>query len=326
MTSVSAGGVPTEIRVQHLDFLTISMAVAFARCPRKFFYSYEASLRSKEVHPALIFGEAMHKAFPVAHVTGDLSQAMDAFLSVWQHTTSQDEKRNPDNAQLMLWNFIQAHQPGRALYELVVPPKSMITISDRTSPYEVPFALDFGLPFPLAGRIDAICRHRDTKELWGLEYKTTSELSDRFINSFRFNPQACCYTTALQTLLGEPIKGMILEGVLVSKTRQDSRPQLLYIQQHQLDDFATWIRWIGHQIVAMQEQGAADGMDPTSGEAWPQQYTGCNPYPMFAQPGYNCEYGDLCSIEDWRLLASIFRRERYMPFVVGGVDHQTING
>jgi len=67
----------------------------------------------------------------------------------------------------------------------------MLKIEDSVSDMEVPFALDIGLAVPLVGRVDCLGLHRDTREPWGIEWKTTSELSTRFLEGFTFNPQVC---------------------------------------------------------------------------------------------------------------------------------------
>jgi hypothetical protein len=277
------------------EWLSISSLVSFARCPRKFFYGSGCRLSSVGDKPALDFGTAIHKGFPECLV-GDhstkLMRAMQAFMSCWRPELN-DDKRNPIRAQAMFNDVIATHY--NSIYQLLPPPNGALSIEDKVSDYEIPFAIDIGLDVPLVGRIDGWGRHRDTGEIWGVELKTSSELSARFLDSFQFNPQPLCYTLALKGLSKENVRGVMIEGLRVSKTNAETAIHPIYVQDHHLDAFIKWAQFIGGMILECEKRGE-----------FLQYPSGCGPYSMFGSPGYQCEYMQLCQVHDWTTLKNLY--------------------
>lgn len=318
------GSDPTKIVITPVDFWTVSMWVAFSRCERLHFYLYESSLKFPMPPPAFLFGEAMHVALPTAHITGDLHVATADFMKVWSKTPQEDEKHNKEMAQIILLEFIKKHGGGRSPYELILPPKNTLAISDRVSPYEIAFAQPIpGMHIPFCGRMDGLCRMKDTGEMWVLEYKTTSELSERFLQGFQFNPQITAYTTMANVIFkdeleGKPIKGGIMQGLFKPKPLKtkapsgDSEIQRVYVKQNHMEEFVQTLQYDCARMHAMELADSAEGVVPAT--HWPKRRTGCNPYSQFAQAGYTCAYSPICDVEDWRLLRSMLVYERYFPF------------
>lgn len=296
--------------------LSISSLLSFARCPRKYFYSSGCRLQSLDgPHPALMFGSAMHNALPEL-LQGEEATKMDRAIAKFRaifteeiDTLSNDSKRNISRAKAMLYDFYCSHSASGSLYQLVPPPAARLKIEDEVSDWEVPFALDIGLSVPLVGRIDALVRHRDTKRLWGLEWKTSSELSTRFIQSFQNSPQVIAYTLALRIFTSEPVEGIMVEGIRVSPKNCETMLMPISVPDFKVDAFIKWARYNGNMLLECERLGE-----------FPQFLSGCNPYSMFGSPGYDCDFAALCSVPDWTQLKGLYAVGDDRPFVLKAVD------
>jgi len=239
----------------------------------------------------------MHKAVPVALQNFDLNESMSAFDSVWDEALA-DKKRSRRRAEANLGNFIHTHKDGRSLYKLLPPPASAIVTDSSVSDFEVAFAIDVGLPVPIAGRIDGLCQHRDSGKQMGWEFKTASRLTSSFFDCFEYNVQVLSYALALNTMT--QIDGFIVEGMLVDPKKVDCLAHPVYIQEHQLKAIHTWLNYYGSLLLACEAKFLSQGVE------FPQDFTGCSAYTHYYMPMAQCEFNDLCRVEDWRSLASIF--------------------
>lgn len=276
------------------DHISPSSLATFARCPRRFFFRHGCGLSRPGVATALKFGEAIHHAMPHAQ-RKDIEAALAAFDEVWDEGLA-DKKRSRGTAERILRTFISTR--SGSIYKLE-PPLEMPTTLEKISADEVPFAVDIEVEVPLVGRIDAIGRHRDTEERFGIEYKTTSEFSQRFFEGFVLNPQIACYSLALSLLSPESnFQGVILEALQVALTSCKTMAVPIRISNHLLGLTVDWCQnlWAGMQ------RGEETG-------EWPQNIAGCNPYASFGLPGYTCEFIQLCQSEDWTSLVGLFDRE-----------------
>lgn len=294
-------------------YLSVSTLISFARCPRRYFYS-KCGLQSHDEMLAPLYGSAMHAAVPVALETSDVTKSMAAFMSVWDEVESRldasgdsDPKRNRTTAERSLKHFIHTHQGQRSLYTLTPPPAGALVTNDKTSSYEVPWAIDIGLPIPLVGRFDSFCVHRDTGEPWILELKTTSQLNARFFDAHEMSPQNATYCLVGQTLTGQNVAGIMIEGMLVDAKKVENITQPVPIQQHHLEDILRWLRATGHSLLKCEQAAEEQLLGSDTGEHFLKDFTGCTPYPFFYTPGYRCEYADLCRVRDWRLLTSLYQ-------------------
>ena len=297
---------------QPRQWLSISSLVSFSRCPRKYFYSSGCRLGSPNgPHPALTFGQAIHKAHPQLLIGEDktkIERALKDFSSIWTSEVdaqAQDKKRNINVAYRMLLDFYQGHSNGRSIYELVEPPKSNLIIAEDTNDFEVPFAIDIGLRVPLVGRIDALVRHRDSKKLWALEWKTASEVSQRFLEGFQRSPQCLAYCLALRVLTQEPVEGTMVEGLLVSTSRNLTQLIPVPALDHHIENFIKWATLMGGLLLECERL-----------KEFPQHFTGCGPYSQFGMPGFSCEFGNLCDVPDWTRLKSLYATSEDRPFIL----------
>ena len=290
-------------------WLSPSALTNFRRCKRYYFYAQGCRLSSPDPAPALEFGKAMHRGFPYA-VKGDVATAMAEFAKDWNEEEFADDKRHTEGAYRIFKDLVERHSGNKALYELVKPPDTRLQ-TDDTSEYEVPFAIDIGAHIPVFGRADGIGRHRDTGELWAIEFKTTSQLGSWFIGSFVNNPQVLIYTLAISTLTGERIRGGIIEACKVPKGRgkNESMAIPVNVDEDQIDE-----------ILNLLYRTCLEIKDCEKAENFPKDYTACTTYPQFGSPGFRCRYERLCSVPDWTIFKDFYNvRDEPVELSVGGV-------
>lgn len=279
------------------EYLSISTLLSFARCPRRYFYQ-KNGLGPIDESPALSYGTAMHKAVPPASV-GDFDGAWDAFSSVWDDANANDT-RNNDRAYKSLKHYCHTHTSGRSLFKFIPPPAGNIEVSEEVHEYEVPFAIDIGLPIPLVGRIDGLVEHRDTGRPWGYEFKTAGRMNVNFFDSFEMNIQILTYALVLRTLTGDAIQGVMVEGMLCDGRKVENMVHPVYVQDHHIEDIVIWLKNQGQFLLAMEAQYLSDGVD------FPKDFTGCSAYTNFWIPSRRCEFSDLCRVPEWQMAKSLY--------------------
>ena len=274
-------------------YLSVSSLVSWARCPRKFFYE-TVGVKSPLPAPALLFGEAIHAALPLGIMEG-MKPALEAFDKIWDRDLEDGRNHSRNQAILMIGDFVRTHGGPNSLFSLLPPPASPgVKMNERVSDWEVPFAIDIGVSVPLVGRIDGLCRHRDTGEVWALEYKTTSQMTGWLQSGFQSNLQLIAYTLVMRTL-GAPVKGVIVDLLLKKKGKAQTVPQPYYISDQQINAFLQWVPWAWHEILKMEKN-----------QFFPQDRSGCHPYGQFAVGGFQCSFLDLCNAPEWTDLMSSF--------------------
>lgn len=314
-----------EIKYRRRKYLSVSTLISFARCHRKYFYE-KNGLRSPGLQLAPIYGSALHQAVPVALDTEDITLAMEAFLSGWVETEEQmdilgdtDKKRNRTCAKRSLEHFIFTHRGGKSIYKLIPPPEGAIPLGSKTSKFEVPWSLDIGLRVPLAGFMDSLCEHRDTKEPWIWELKSTSSpLGTRFFDAHEMYIQNLTYTLVGQTM-NVPIAGVMLEGLHVSHNKVDNQVQMIPVVQHHIEDVLGWLQRTGQALLNAEDEYASRmeeleanvnveefKITDQAHDAFPKDFTGCTPYTFFYSPGFRCDFADLCRVPDWRQLTDLY--------------------
>lgn len=290
--------------------LSINSLTNFARCPRRFFYNSGCGLVGGSIS-AMVFGEAMHSALPSAYL-GQIGVAHDKFQRIWnlgvaESRAFEDDKRNNERALAMIENFAETHLPGQAIYDLLEPPGGLKPPQglETGSNWEIPFAIDIGLDVPLVGRIDGLARHRDSKEIYALEWKTTSEMSSRFFEGFGLSPQLLCYSLVLAASGLEP-RGAILEALRVSPSNAETMALPIEIEPWKHIEFLKWAQFHGKLLLECERLGE-----------FPRHFSGCSTYSMFGQVGYTCDYKSLCSFEDWTTMRATMETRPEKEFIIG---------
>ncbi len=268
-----------------------------SRCPRLFYFQYGLGLRKiGREDTALVYGSAVHYALPACYPNGGgIDVAMDLFKNVWgDYDLKEDPKRNTNRVRLMLLDFIYKHKAENSNTTLVPPPPS-VDVLEKVSDNEVAFALDVGLPVPVVGRVDAVVTDNLSSHLWGDEYKTSARLGAQFLGGFNLSPQVLTYTMALRVLTGKQVDGCIIEGLLSAKTKTETLSHPIWVTTHSMDDIVQWYKYWFKMLLIYETSGS-----------FPKNLSMCTSYDSFGTSGFVCDFQDLCMVDDWRRLESMY--------------------
>lgn len=281
------------------------------RCLAKYMFSRLMGLvKADEVIIPLDYGTDMHCALPYCHngMSG-LKRATDEFSAHWngREHGDIDEKRNKSTAAASLEGFCAQHEPSTCPYEIMNLDHIKAPTFDRISPNEVPFLIDIGGPLSLAGRMDAIVIWKADGTVWAMDYKTASEISARYFDSFWNCPQALGYTLAATHLVPDKtVSGMIIDAVRTSKKNVENQMHPIFVREHQLESFIRFANSTAEAIL---------GCNRT--KTWPKRCTGCAPYAMFGMPGRVCPFKAICDSPDWKSMLKYYKKkEPFHPFKV----------
>tara|TARA_Y100000310_G_scaffold76106_1_gene72527 strand:- start:2603 stop:3505 length:903 start_codon:yes stop_codon:yes gene_type:complete len=284
-------------------WVSISSLLKFSRCERLYYYSSGQGLSSLVEPNYFSFGSAIHKAAPL-EILGRHEEALSAFGSEWDESRSDDWGRSVGRAQAMLENLGARFNKEDPLFDLLPAPTSNLSPKMDVSEWEIPIAVDLGMPVPFVARIDGWCQpHNKPEERWIVEYKTSRELSGRFLLSFETSIQLLSYALALAKN-GILVNGAYVVGMRVSNKNAETAIHPITFQPHQLEDTALWLQHKTAQLLAAEEKGV-----------FLKDLSGCHPYSTFGSHGYPCDFCHLCHlVEDWTSLKSAYRVEAEREF------------
>lgn len=286
-------------------FLDVSSLNAFRRCEARYAFRHLLHLANGEPTPALDYGSAVHCAMPFLQ-RGDLDGAISHFRASWESSGNEpDEKRNTLCAVEMLTRWHMERFVGKTIpYHIIEPPSGVLEPEERYSDQEFAFCVSLSSDaLPFAGRTDAVARANIDQARWVVEYKTTSELSDRAIKAFVLNSQIVGYCVATSILTGERVTGAFLELLRVSKANPDNLCLPISVSESVMDSFIQLFCDTSRQITHCCESCC-----------FQQDFSACTPYPAFGSHGYMCEYASLCQSPDWRTLLGAYVRSEWKPF------------
>lgn len=288
-----------------LKYIDPSRFCNIRRCPAMFMLSRLMGLKEQgRTMMAADYGTDMHEALPHCYSMDNLSKAQEIFKTRWEARNYPfDDKRNIDNANRTLEEFCGTHSGALCAYK---PIKYNVTVPTTTplSENELPFLCDIGGPLALAGRIDLPIRWNADGSLWALDYKTSQEVSDRLFRNFEGSPAAIAYTLGLSQIAGERAKGLIIEAIRVSKPRAESQMHMIFIQDHQIDNFILQVNRTAEEIISYNEK-----------QEWPQDYSACASYSQFGMAGFICPFKTICDSPDPSSMFKFYdRAEPWHPF------------
>lgn len=291
------------------EYLSISALKNFSCCPRKFFYNNGCGLRPGIPHNALVYGEAIHNAIPFVF-KGEMDKALEAFDTVWDEDLADQKGRSRTRAMASLANAAQVINSNGL--EIIDPPEGSIQVSERVNDWEVGFGLHLGLRVPFIGRADGLVRIPTTGDNYALEIKTGSNFMGNFYKippAMEMDPQSRGMTLAMRTLGSLNIKGIMIMTVMTDKSKNDTEFTPITMHDWELEEFAQWARWKGSQLLACEDSGH-----------FPKDFTGCNPYAMFGQPGFQCDYKTLCEQPSWTSMMDLYDRQSVNQFKVSNKE------
>lgn len=296
-----------------IDYIDQSGMCTCARCPAKYLFQRQMGLvRTDSKRIALDYGTDMHAAFPHCYEEDRhcIDGAMLAFSQGWDKRDYEgnDSKRNKLCARASLAEFHRLHKPSACPYTFAKFAKHITApTADIVSENEMPFIVDIGADLLFAGRIDAVVRLSLDGSLWAVDYKTSSEISARYFANFENSAQAIGYSRALNLVSLEQVSGLIVEAVRTSDKKVECQLFYAFVGDKQIELFEQQARKTAHEIIMYNEA-----------RLWPQRITGCAPYGMFGQPGYVCEYIDICNTHNWEDMAKFYKKtEPFHPFKLG---------
>ena len=299
-----------------INYVDCSSLDTFAQCPFKYMLNRLMGIQKKEGSMiALDYGKVIHECLPLCydHPLEEVTATFDRLWADLPHGET-DKKRNTPCAHLLLENFWNNHQVENRAYEPLSLNVSNVDTTDKASEGEVPFLIDIGGDYPFAGRIDMPVVLKQTETVWALDYKTSGEVSERFLNGFENHPQALGYTLALTHLTQKKVSGFIVEAIRVApipkrpSTVPPNQWHPIYVPEHKLHWFIDWACRLSSEITSCNEK-----------QEWPKNCTGCCPYSMFGMPGYFCKYKDICNQpeEKWQEFLKYYDRvEPWHPFQI----------
>lgn len=281
----------------------------FRRCPARYYFRHLLSVEaSGDKFSALEYGIAVHRAIPYIQ-RGKFDEGLLAFRSSWKDSGCEDDnKRNLLNAQTMLRTYYEKNVKGKNRpYTIIEPPK--VDFREPYSDQEFAFCMnltDHNIPF--VGRIDAIGRRNDNGKIWGIEYKTTSELGQRFLQAFELNSQIYGYATVLSLYYGsDEVEGFFLEAFRVTSKKPETYTIPIFIHETQVEMFIELFDQTLDEITSCIENGK-----------FLQDLTACTTYNQHGSPGYLCEYAPLCKCKTEEsfnsLLKGAYRKRKDSPF------------
>ena len=289
------------------EYLSISALNSFARCPRKFFYGSGCGLQPGIPHNALVYGEGIHNAVPFVF-RDEMDKALKAFDTVWSEDLADQKGRSRHRAMAALAHAAQTIKTNG--YEILPPPSNSIQVSERVNDWEVGFGLHLGLRVPFIGRADGLVRNRFTGETYVLEVKTGSNFMGNFYKipqAMEMAPQTRGMTLAMRMYDELQIKGALIMTLMTDKSKNDTEFVPITVHDWELDEFVQWARWKGSQLLACEDSGH-----------FPKDFTGCNPYSCFGQPGFPCDYQPLCQQRSWTSMMDLYERQSVNQFKVQG--------
>lgn len=215
----------------------------FLTCPRLAQYVTLMQLRPSGEKVPLIFGgiihkilEARYRAVTALHaqtqeVTSVMLAVAEREFAKW--TPPEDEFRNYSCAV----EFIRRYEEAYPFEQFEV-----LRLADGTPLIEFPFALPLGeidieaellvrdtktgitaprhvktIKLVWMGRIDMAYRSQNGRGAYGMDHKTTSIMGPSFAEQFTLSHQQYGYAWALEQLIGEPVHGVVINGLGVRK-------------------------------------------------------------------------------------------------------------
>ena len=227
-------------------FIDNSSLSEISACPRRGMYKFLDKRQLKKNRAALFFGGAIHKALEVRDkmmkplATGVVTEAMhNALIEYYADANFEDDFRSLDYAIRTIDKYNETYK---------FDPLPPICLPTGELAVELPFALQIGeldinatlwvcdpdenegkpffkyidtLIIVFTGKIDRIVR--DKGVLMNFDHKTSSMGGPNFFNEFYTALQFRGYKHAAEQLTGEPIHGVIINGIICRPPTKDGR-------------------------------------------------------------------------------------------------------
>ncbi len=181
-----------------LRTLTHSAAECFQECRVKWDYRYNRGIVTTEPQAALDFGSAIHTGLEFWFKYGVAKGAVEAGVAKGAKLGLSNE--NLCKVQVLLEEYIKKY--AEESFE-VVKVEEVFTAKLRN-----PKTGKYSKTFMLQGKVDGLVKQDD--KYYILEHKTTSDITEAYINAIGIKSQTVLYAVALEAQ-GYPIKGAIYD-------------------------------------------------------------------------------------------------------------------
>lgn len=189
---------------QSVDHTTLS---DFMVCRRRGYWRHIIGIKLVSEAMPLKFGAHIHLGLQAYYETRDVGEAIKAFERGWKDS-EMDDKRTASRARKMLVAYDRKYRAGLDEWQVVgqeiVAARGLKT-ENGTIPYI--FRNDMVVRSPLG--------------MWVVDFKTTSSFSALTVKSLNPNHQFQGYCWGAKATTGEAIQGLIYDGLLVAKTKED---------------------------------------------------------------------------------------------------------
>jgi len=226
------GDVPIEVADFFTDIrkplIRSSPVSTFDECPRKFLYQYKLGISPKTYDSGLQTGSFTHTMLESLFLGKDQQTAIDTvkiqasqreqelieaagpsgFLGSGQDIATALVKMDEDLHKGIAMALTFWHLKGKALegYEVLKDPEGVLMVERVLDVKHPEFTQMMRCP------CDLVLVKKDTKDVWILDFKTTSLSIAMRLASTKFSPQIKIYRLALQTVLDEWDLGYTVKG------------------------------------------------------------------------------------------------------------------
>jgi hypothetical protein len=256
--------------LQHRDWIDFTSLSTFQYCPRRYWWAYRQGVQVREEHPALINGQAYHKAIATYHQSRgagiphqqSMLAAFEACQKIMKRITVEDKTRNMTVALETLHDYFTRWEAE--MYS--------------TQEVEVTGAIDLG-DLLYVVRIDRIFSSPLGEGI--METKTTSIVGDRWQQRGKPNDQITGYLFAASVLGSKRTVG-VLDVIPIHDQSSKRKPPFRVITYRSEEELAIWHRNV------VEWWKLIKGCEATN---WFPMHTG-NCIPLI---GASCPYHPLCS-------------------------------
>jgi hypothetical protein len=279
-------------------------------CMRKSYFKLHRKLFKTTEHPALTVGKGVHKALEVWHSAATNQRKAstfetDSIISELLLTNNYAIEYLDPRARA-IQKFLQETDSLKNNLTLEARDRSNVVdilnayfdyyLGDEFEVYHDesgPFVeRDFEIEVPLTnlkstmvkqiflhGRIDCVMRNTKTGELFVFDHKTTSSLGKDFLNRIKPNFQYTGYFWAARDHFKLPVKGFVVNGIQVAKTKKDFKRQPTVISDEEIRELHSALFAGSIRYVASLESGLWPMSTPNACSMWG-----------------SCEFKNLCEV------------------------------
>jgi len=186
-----------------------TMFTWFDECARLYQVFAVLGLRPKLKRAPLEFGSLLHEGLDTLYQTKSIHDAVNKMESL-PYEDPIDDHRTKARAILTLVEYHEHYGDEEGWFKNI-----LLT--------ETPFDIVSLNGFRYGGKIDLIVNYND--EAWIIDHKTTSMGGPTWWDQFYNSPQMLGYVFAGSLLVGRPIQGVIVNQLLIHKTKKSPEEQ-----------------------------------------------------------------------------------------------------